>query len=308
MPIILPSDLPASDILKKERIFVMNSERAVSQDIRPLEVIIANLMPTKIQTETQLLRRISNIALQVNVELLRTDSYVGKNTCFAHLDRFYTVFDQIRHKKYDAMIITGAPVEKMDFHDVQYWDELRQIMDFARTNVFSTMFICWASQAAWYHYYGVQKYEYEKKLFGVFEVDVLKRNALTNGFDDSFFVPHSRYTYCKPEDISRIDDMQIVAASDRVGVHMAATTDNRLLFVTGHGEYDTTTLDDEYRRDAGMGLKTAIPENYYRENNPDNEITVRWKAHSNLLFSNWLNYCVYQETPYNLEDITEKKL
>ncbi len=196
MPIILPSDLPASNILKEERIFVMDSERALSQDIRPLEIIIANLMPTKIQTETQLLRRISNIALQVNVEFLRTDSYVGKNTSLEHMDRFYTVFDKIRHKKYDAMIITGAPVEKLSFHDVQYWDELRQIMDFARTNVFSTMFICWAAQAAWYHYYGVQKHEYEKKLFGVFEVDVLQHNVLTSGFDDSFFAPHSRYTVC----------------------------------------------------------------------------------------------------------------
>ncbi len=286
----------------------MDSDRARSQDIRPLEVIIANLMPTKIQTETQLLRRISNIALQVNIELLRTDSYVGKNTSLDHLERFYTVFDRIRHKKYDAMIITGAPVEKMDFQDVRYWDELRKIMDFARTNVFSTMFICWAAQAAWHHYYGLQKHEYEKKLFGVFEVDVLERNALTSGFDDSFFVPHSRYTYCKREDIARIDDMQIVAASDRVGVHIAVTRDNRLLFVTGHGEYDTTTLDAEYRRDADKGLATAIPENYYRDNDPSREITVRWKAHSNLFFSNWLNYCVYQETPYHLEEITEKKV
>ncbi len=308
MPIILPSDLPASDILKKERIFVMDSKRARSQDIRPLEVIIANLMPTKIQTETQLLRRISNIALQVNVELLRTDSYVGKHTSLDHLDRFYTVFDQIRHKKYDAMIITGAPVEKLGFHDVQYWDELRQIMDFARTNVFSTMFICWAAQAAWYHYYGIQKHAYGEKLFGVFEVDVLQQNVLTSGFDDSFFVPHSRYTYCKREDIDSIKGMQVLAASEKVGVHMAATHDNRLLFVTGHGEYDTSTLDDEYKRDKAGGMTTAIPENYYRDNDPSKQIAVRWKAHSNLFFSNWLNYCVYQETPYHLEDITEKAL
>lgn len=308
MPILLPQDLPASDILKNEQIFVMDRERAGMQDIRPLEVIIVNLMPTKIQTETQLLRRVSNIALQVNLELLRTDSYVGKNTSFEHLKRFYTVFEEIRHKKYDAMIVTGAPVEKFDFEEVKYWDELRRILDFARTNVFSTMFICWAAQAAWFHYYGIQKYEYEKKLFGVFEVSVEKRNALTSGFDDTFFVPHSRYTYCKRDDIEKISDIQVLAASESVGVHMAATKDNRLLFITGHGEYDTKTLDDEYRRDKEKGIDIEIPTNYYRDDNPEKGVFVRWKAHSNLLFANWLNYCVYQETPFNVQNIKEKIL
>lgn len=308
MPIIIPGDLPASNILKEERVFVMDEERAKTQDIRPLELAIINLMPTKVETETQLLRRISNTALQVNVDLVRTMSYESKNTSKDHLERFYTSLDEIKNKKYDAMIITGAPVELIDFEDVDYWKELSDIMEFARKNVFSTLFICWASQAALYYYYDLGKSEMKEKLFGIYEVDVKKKTVLTKGFDDSFYAPQSRYTFTSLEEIKRIKDIDILASSDKVGMHMAATKDNRFIFVTGHGEYDTNTLDGEYRRDLNRGLDTKMPENYYKDNNPENGVSVKWKGHSNLFFSNWLNYCVYQETPYNIDNIKEKKI
>lgn len=306
MPIIIPKDLPATEILKKEQIFVMDEERAKTQDIRPLELAIINLMPTKIETETQLLRRISNTALQVKVDLIRTSTYESKNTSKEHLEKFYTTLKDIKNKKYDAMIITGAPVELIDFEEVEYWDELKEILDFARKNVYSTLFICWASQAALYHYYGVGKKEFNEKLFGIFEVELMNNSVLINGFDETFFVPHSRYTYSLIEDIQKIEDIKILASSKKVGMHMAATEDNRFIFISGHGEYDTDTLDKEYKRDVEKGKNIKMPENYYKDNDPENGISVTWKAHNNLFFSNWLNYCVYQKTPYNIEQISEK--
>lgn len=306
MPIIIPEDLPASGILKDENVFVMDEKRALTQDIRPLELAIVNLMPTKIETETQLLRRVSNTALQVKVDFLRTSTYESKNTSKAHLERFYLTFDEVRNKKYDAMIITGAPVELIEFEEVDYWNELEDIMEFARKNVYSTLFICWGSQAALYYYYGIEKKRMDEKLFGVYEVDLQEKSVLTSGFDESFFAPHSRYTYTDLEDIKKIEDIKILASSNKVGMHMAATKDNRFIFISGHGEYDTYTLDREYRRDIDKGLRIKMPENYYKENNPENGVSVKWKAHSNLFFSNWLNYCVYQETPYDMSLIKEK--
>ncbi|MGL5258102.1 MAG: homoserine O-acetyltransferase MetA, partial [Proteocatella sp.] len=304
MPVIIPYDLPAKEILSRENIFVMNETRAQSQDIRPLRLAIINLMPTKIETETQLLRMLSNTALQVNVDLIRTKSHQSKNTSKEHLEKFYKTFDEIRDTKYDGMIVTGAPVEKLDYEEVSYWEELKEIMDYARENVYSTMFICWASQAALYHYYGIEKYKFEEKLSGVFENEVVAENVLTRGFDNYFYAPQSRYTYCREEDLSAVEDIQIIAKSEAAGVHISATSDNRLIFISGHSEYDEDTLDKEYRRDVAQGINPKVPQNYYRDNDPDKGIVVRWKSHGNLLFSNWLNYCVYQETPYDIEEIT----
>lgn len=308
MPIIIPQDLPASEILKSEEIFVMDEKRAKTQDIRPLEMAIINLMPTKIQTETQLLRMISNTALQVNIDLIKTKTYSSKNTSQKHLEKFYVTMEEVKNKKYDAMIITGAPVEHLKFEDVEYWEELETMLDFARTNVYSTMFICWASQAALHYYYGLDKYELDEKLFGVFEVELNKKSLITSGFDETFFVPHSRHTTINEKDIENIEDIDILAKSDEVGVHMAATKDKRFIFITGHGEYDTNTLEDEYKRDINKGLDIAVPKNYYKNNNPDDKILVKWKAHNNLLFSNWLNLCVYQDTEYDIDKISEKKI
>lgn len=306
MPLIIPKDLPAYGELLKENVFLMDPERAKNQEIRPLEVAILNLMPKKIETETQLLRMISNTALQVNIDFLKTKSHDSKNTSKAHMDRFYVTIDDVKHKRYDALIITGAPVELLDYEKVNYWDELVYIMEFARTNVYSTMFICWAAQAAMYHYYGIEKHFYDKKCFGVFSIELEQLTPLTRGFDDHFYAPHSRYTYNKREDVEAIEEIEVLAYSPEVGIHMAATKDHRFVFVTGHGEYSAKTLDKEYRRDREKGLDTEMPKNYYRNNDPDKGINIRWMAHSNLLFSNWLNYCVYQETPYDLQYIREK--
>ena len=306
MPVLIPYDLPAKEILNKEKIFVMNETRAQTQDIRPLRVAIINLMPTKIETETQLLRMLSNTALQVNVDLIRTSSHESKNTSREHLEKFYKTFDEIRGSKYDAMIVTGAPVEKLDYSQVSYWEELKEIMDYAREHVYSTMFICWASQAAMYHYYGIEKYQMDKKLSGVYENEVVADSVLTRGFDRFFYAPQSRYTYCREEDIQKIEDLEIIARSDEAGVHIAATRDNRLIFVSGHSEYDEDTIDREYRRDLAKGTPVDVPANYYRNDDPEQGIMVRWKSHGNLLFSNWLNYCVYQETPFDIDNITKK--
>ncbi|WP_129597613.1 homoserine O-succinyltransferase [Anaerophilus nitritogenes] len=306
MPVIIPYDLPAKEILTHENIFVINETRAQTQDIRPLKLAIINLMPTKIETETQLLRMLSNTALQVNVDLIRTTSHQSKNTSKEHLEKFYKTFKDIKNTKYDAMIVTGAPVEKMHYTEVSYWKELKEIMDYARENVYSTMFICWASQAALYHYYGIGKYKFENKLSGIFENELVGESVLTRGFDKYFYAPQSRYTYCKEKDLKNIEDIEIIAKSDEAGVHIATTKDNRLIFISGHSEYDEDTLDKEYKRDLDQGLKAQIPKNYYRDNDPNKDIIVRWKAHGNLLFSNWLNYCVYQQTPYDIEKITKK--
>lgn len=308
MPIIVPNDLPASEILKKEEIFVMDENRAKTQDIRPLKLAIINLMPTKIQTETQLLRMISNTALQVEIDLIKTKTYESKNTSEKHLEKFYVTMDEIKNKKYDAMIITGAPVEHLPFEKVDYWFELEKMMEFARTNVYSTMFICWASQAALHYYYGIDKRKLDKKLFGVFEVELKEKTLLTSGFDESFYVPHSRHTTIDKKEVEKIDDIQILAESDEVGIHLASTKDKRFIFVTGHGEYDTNTLEDEYLRDKNKGLDIEIPKNYYKNDNPNDKIKVKWKAHSNLLFSNWLNLCVYQDTEYDLDNLIPKEI
>ena len=306
MPLIIPKDLPAYEKLAKENVFLMDSERAKTQDIRPLEVAIVNLMPKKIETETQLLRMISNTALQVNVDFIKMKSHESKSTSKAHMDKFYITLEDVKDKKYDAMIITGAPVELLEYEKVTYWDELVDVMEFARKNVYSTMFICWASQAALYHYYNLGKYYYDKKLFGVFSITLKELTSLTRGFDNHFYAPHSRYTYCKLEEVEAIEEIEVLASSKEVGLHMAATKDNRFVFVTGHGEYSAKTLDREYRRDVEKGLPIEIPKNYYQDNDSEKGINIRWMAHSNLLFSNWLNYCVYQETPYDLNKIEEK--
>lgn len=306
MPIIFPKDLPAKSVLTKEKIFFIDEYRATHQDIRPLKIGIVNLMPDKITTETQLLRVLSNSPLQVDISLINMKSHTSKNTNEEHLEKFYTTFEDIKEKNFDGLIITGAPIEKLEFEEISYWDELKEIMDYAKEKVFSTLFICWASQAGLYHYYGVPKYEMDKKLFGVFENEVVADSHLTKGFDNYFFAPQSRYTYCKEDDLNKIDDLVIVAKSEDAGVYLSATKDHRLVFVTGHGEYDDHTLDSEYKRDIGKGLDTDKPQNYYRNEEKCDEINVRWKAHANLLFSNWLNYCVYQETPYNIENIERK--
>ena len=306
MPVIVPHDLPAKEILLKENIFLMNEARANAQDIRPLKIAVVNLMPTKIETETQLIRMLSNTPLQVNIDFIRTSSHKSKNTSEEHLEKFYKTFKEIKNIKYDAMIITGAPVEKLDYLEVNYWEELKEIMDYARENVYSTMFICWASQAALYHYYGVDKYALDKKIFGVFENKINKESVLTRGFDKYFYAPQSRYTYCKEEDIETIEDIDIIAKSEEAGFHIAATKDNRFIFISGHCEYDEYTLDREYKRDKEMGLDIEVPKNYYEDDDSSKDIIVRWKSHGNLLFSNWLNYCVYQETPYNIKKIEKK--
>lgn len=308
MPIIIPKDLPAYKTLTEENIFVMDECRAKTQDIRPLELAIVNLMPTKEKTETQLLRRISNTALQVNVDFVKTKTHKSKNVSKEHLEKFYVSLDEIKHKKYDAMIITGAPVEEITYEDVDYWDEMTEILDFARKNVFSTLFICWASQAALYHFYGIKKYRLNKKLFGVYECDLNKKTTLTSGFDESFYIPHSRHTFCKIEDLEKINDIDIISSSKDVGLNIASTKDERFIFVAGHGEYDHDTLEHEYLRDINAGISIDIPKNYYKNDDIKSGISVKWRAHSNLLFSNWLNYCVYQRTPYNIDDIKEKAI
>lgn len=306
MPLIMSSNLPAYNILSKENVFIISESRAKSQDIRPLRIAIVNLMPNKEVTETQLFRMLSNTALQVEVDLIRTKSYTSKNTSEEYLSKFYKTFDDIKDTKYDGMIITGAPVEKMEFDDVLYWNELVQIMDYAKENVYSTMFICWASQAALYHFYGIPKYIMDKKLFGIYKFEVMANSLLTRGFDDFFYAPQSRYAYNKEEDIRKADDLIILAGSDDAGVHLLASKDNRFVFVTGHVEYDIDTLDKEYKRDIKDGLTTDIPLNYYENDNPNERIIQRWKSCGNLMFSNWLNYCVYQNTPYDINSISKK--
>ncbi len=307
MPVIIPHDLPAKEILKKENIFVMDESRAYTQDIRPLKTAIINLMPKKIETETQFLRMLSNTPLQVNVDLIRMKSHKSRNTSKEHLQKFYKTFDEIKDNKYDAMIVTGAPIEKLDYSEITYWNELTEIMDYVKENVYSTMFICWASQAALYHYYKIQKHQMDKKLFGVFENEVIKDSVLTKGFDDFFHVPQSRYTYCSEEDINDVEELEIITKSEDAGVHIAATKDNRLIFISGHTEYDKYTLNKEYKRDIENGHEIYLPLNYYKDDNPENKVMVRWKSHGNLLFSNWLNYCVYQKTPYEIKNITKKE-
>ena len=304
MPIKIPADLPACAALESENIFVMTEDRAVQQDIRPLEIAIVNLMPTKIATETQLLRLLSNSPLQVNITLLRTEAHESKNTPAQHLERFYKTFSEIRHGSFDGMIVTGAPVEHLPFEDVDYWHELLDIMTFAQSRVYSTLYICWAAQAGLYHHYGVPKYALDKKMFGIFEHRTLQPlHPIFRGFDDMFYVPHSRHTEVRREDIQKVPELTLLSESEDAGVYMAVARGGREFFVTGHSEYSPLTLDTEYRRDLNKGLPIEIPRNYYVDDDPDKGVLVRWRAHANLLFSNWLNYFVYQETPYNINEI-----
>lgn len=304
MPLNLPDKLPAIELLKEENIFVIDNSRATQQDIRPLKIVILNLMPLKITTETDLIRLLSNTPLQLEISFMKIKSHTSKNTPVEHMKAFYEDFDKMKHEKYDGMIVTGAPVEQMDFEEVTYWDEITEIFDWARTHVTSTLYICWAAQAGLYHFYGVPKYPLEKKMFGIFEHKVLDPLQLIfRGFDDVFFAPHSRHTEVHKEDMLKVPELKVLAESDEAGVYLAMARGGRELFVTGHSEYSPYTLDGEYRRDRDKGLPIELPRNYYRDNDPDKGPLVRWRGHGNLLFTNWLNYYVYQETPYNINDI-----
>ena len=304
MPLNLPDKLTAIELLKEENIFVIDASRATQQDIRPLRIVILNLMPLKITTETDLVRLLSNTPLQVEISFMKIKSHTSKNTPVEHMKAFYTDFDQMRHEKYDGMIITGAPVEQMDFEEVTYWGEITEIFDWARTHVTSTLYICWAAQAGLYHHYKVPKYSLDQKMFGIFEHQVLEPlHPIFRGFDDSFFVPHSRHTEIRKEDVVKVPELTLLSESEDAGVYLVVARGGREFFVTGHSEYSPLTLDTEYRRDLEKDLPIEMPRNYYLDNDPDKGPLVRWRAHANLLFSNWLNYFVYQETPYNIDDI-----
>lgn len=304
MPVRVPVSLPAVEVLKEENIFVIDEQRASSQDIRPLRIAILNLMPLKIMTETDLLRLISNTPLQIELDLIDTDSHVCKNTPREHIETFYKSFEEIRHNNYDGLIITGAPVEKVKFEDVDYWDELTDIFSWAKTHVTSTLYICWAALAGLYFHYGIPKYVLDKKISGVFKHRINdNHNPIFRGFDDLFYVPHSRYSEVRKEDIAKIEDLKIISESDESGIYMVMARGGREFFITGHSEYSPGTLDFEYHRDLEKGINPAIPVNYYENDDPKNPPIVRWRAHANLLFTNWLNYFVYQETPYDLNDI-----
>ncbi len=304
MPIKIPADLPATETLHNENIFVMTESRALTQDIRPLKILILNLMPTKIATETQLARLLGNSPLQVEPEFLQTASYVPKNTSAEHMIAFYKHFDEVKNKKYDGLIITGAPVEQMPFEEVEYWDELCRIMEWSKTNVTSTFHICWGAQAGLYYHYGIRKYPLDKKLFGVFlHKAEHKRSMLLRGFDDAFWVPHSRHTTVLREDIEKHPELKILASSDEAGVYAVATERGKQIFITGHSEYDADTLKKEYLRDKNAGLPIEVPKNYFPDDDDTKEPIVRWRSHANLIYSNWLNYFVYQITPYNIDEI-----
>ena len=304
MPIQIPNDLPAPEILQQENIFVMTQKRAVQQDIRPLEIVLLNLMPTKIATETQLTRLLGNTPLQVHLELMHTTSHVSKNTSQEHLLTFYKSFDELKHRKFDGMVITGAPVEHMAFEDVDYWDELCRIMEWSKTNVHSTFHICWGAQAGLYYHYGIEKHWMPKKMFGVFPHKVdYKRSILLRGFDDTFWVPQSRHTTVNREDIEAVPGLKVLASSVDGDVYAVMSKKGRQIFVTGHSEYDPETLKNEYLRDKSQGIDIDIPKNYFMGDDDTKEPIVRWRGHGNLLFSNWLNYFVYQTTPYDIMDI-----
>ena len=304
MPIKIPNLLPATQVLLNENIFVMTETRAITQDIRPLKILMLNLMPKKITTETQIARLIGNTPLQVELELLQTATHQSKHTSAEHMLAFYKTFDEVKHKKYDGMIITGAPVENLPFEEVDYWDELCEIMEWSKTHVTSTFHICWGAQAGLYYHYGVKKYPLQKKLFGVFEHKLdYKQSILFRGFDDTFVVPHSRHTTCNREDIEAVPELKILSSSEEAGVFVCATDKGRQIFVTGHSEYDADTLKNEYLRDKNAGLPIDLPKNYFPDDDDTKEPIVRWRSCANLLYTNWLNYFVYQSTPYNIEDI-----
>ena len=307
MPIKIPNNLPAAEVLQQENIFVMHENRALSQHIRPLEIVLLNLMPTKIATETQLSRLLGNTPLQVHLELMHTSSHVSKNVSQEHLLTFYKTFDELKDRKFDGMIITGAPVEHLQFEDVDYWPELCRIMEWSKTHVHSTLHICWGAQAGLYYHYGVKKYPLEEKLFGVFEHRAdYKRSILLRGFDDVFWAPHSRHTTVRREDIEAVPGLRVLASSQEAGVYAAANKAGQHIFVTGHSEYDPETLKTEYLRDKNLGLPIHVPKNYFPNDDDTCDPIVRWRGHAHLLFSNWLNYFVYQTTPYDIMTIGQK--
>ncbi len=304
MPLRLPDRLPAIDILKKENIFVMDDTRAHKQDIRPLQIAILNLMPLKITTETDLIRLLSNTPLQLDITFMKLKSHTPKNTPIEHMMMFYKDFEELRQRKFDGMIITGAPVEQLHFEDVTYWNEISEIFEWSKTHVTSTLYICWAAQAGLYYHYGIPKYPLDKKMFGIFKQQALNTQLpIFRGFDDEFFMPHSRHTELRREDILQNPALELIAEGDESGVSMVMARDGREFYVTGHLEYAPNTLDNEYRRDLGKRDDVDMPVDYYRDNDPGKEPVVRWRAHANLMFSNWINYYVYQTTPYNIDDI-----
>lgn len=307
MPINIPADLPALDVLLQENIFAMDSRRAGSQNIRPLEVGILNLMPNKIETEIQILRLLSNTPIQINVDLIRIDETTPKNTPKSHMDAFYHEFSEVSDKNYDGWIVTGAPLGLLDYEDVKYWDKMTELLDWARDNVQSTLFLCWAAHAALYHFYGVDRTVRERKLSGVFEHKVEQANdELMRGFDPVFWAPHSRVGEVAESDYLKIDGLSVLAQSELAGTYISATDDKRLVFVTGHPEYDPLTLAQEYQRDLEAGLDPQIPDNYFANDDPNQAPLVRWKSHGSLLLTNWLNYYVYQNTPFDLTQLRRK--
>lgn len=307
MPLIIPNELPASDALQKENIFIMHKGRAISQDIRPLKILIVNLMPTKIATETQLARVLANSPIQVELTLVCMDSHESKHTSQEHMTSFYKTLDEIKDQRFDGMIITGAPVETLPYEEVDYWKELCEIFEFSKTNVYSSMHICWGAQAALYYHFGIPKYLTDGKVFGVFEHKVTRPyTPLVRGFDEVFYAPHSRHTMIKKEDVLAHPQIRILAESEEAGVHILATDNGRQIFILGHQEYDKDTLANEYFRDVNKGLDINVPCNYFRNDNPEEEVLFRWRGHASLLFTNWLNYYVYQETPYDLSSLEHK--
>ena len=305
MPIRIPDDLPAAETLRKENIFVMTEQRATTQQIRPLEILLVNLMPKKIQTETQFSRLLGNTPLQISLELIVPKSHTSANTPAEHLQKFYKTFDDIKENYYDGCIITGAPVELMDFEEVDYWDELCEIMEWTKQHVHSTFHICWGAQAALYYHYGIPKQALPEKLFGVFPHEVeYKQSMLFRGFDDSFYVPHSRHTTISRADVEKVPELRVLSSSPQAGVYCIFTKEGKQIFVTGHSEYDPDTLKQEYDRDVAAGKPIHVPDNYYPDDDPDKKPLVRWRSSGNLLFSNWLNYFVYQTTPYDIKTIS----
>ena len=306
MPIKISTDLPAYKTLLDENIFVMPDNIAEHQDIRSLKIAILNLMPKKIETETQFLRLLSNTPLQVDVDFLHVESHVSKNTSVSHLNTFYKTFSDVKNNRYDGLIITGAPVEHLDYEDVDYWDEVCEIMKWSRTNVYSTMHICWGAMAGLYYHFGIPKHDLDEKMFGVFPHKVLRRSSqLLKGFDEVFYVPHSRHTEIRREDVEKVPQLNITSESDMSGVYIICNKNKRQYFITGHSEYDPDTLAQEYFRDRDKGHDIKIPYNYFPDDNPENKPLNRWRGHANLMFSNWLNYCVYQRTPYDLEELSD---
>lgn len=306
MPVKISDALPARSVLEKENIFVMTEKRAISQDIRPLRLLILNLMPLKTSTETSLLRRLSNTPLQIEVDFLRTETYTSRHASAEYLEEFYKTFDEVKTHSYDGMIITGAPIETMEFEDVEYWDELCTIMEWAANHVFANLFLCWGAQAGLYYHYGIEKFPLEKKMFGVYEHRVRVPNMpLLRGFDDTFFAPHSRHTEVRESDIGAVEELDVLATSDEAGLYIVASKDDRQIFVFGHPEYEADTLDMEYRRDLERNLPIGMPENYYKNDDPEQGVKVTWYSHAQLLYTNWLNYYVYQTTPFDLDLLPE---